>query len=800
MRAHRLALAELRRLTSGTMLRLALAAFLLIPTLYAGLYLWANKDPYANMDQVPAAIVVEDSGTTLSTGEKLQLGDRVANTLIDSKSFDWHQVDRSRAQQGVEDDTYAFALVVPRTFSADVASSAGNDPHQATLEQITNDANGYLSHTISNQVVAQVTKSVAAQVSSTAASKYLEGFATIHTKISQAADGAGKLASGLTTLDSGAHELATGTDRLKGAQGQLAAGATKLATGAHTASSGATQLSTGASALDSGLATMDTKTAALPGATQKLADGADQLADGNGQIAAGASKLAAGATTAADGATRLKAGAEQLNAGAVKLAGGAHQVANGNATVAAAGRAAAQAASDIDAVRQQYRASLLRQISDLEQLNGQLPNTALDAKVRIGQRLGDLRAQVGALDARLNTASRQVSDASGQLSRLADGAQQVATGADQLVTGSATLASKLGDLGAGVGQLSSGATTLSQAATKASGGATQLASGAHQLASGAGELHDGVVKAHAGSSQLASGASSLSSGVGQLATGADTLASGEQQAVAGTTKLADGAAQLAKGSTSAKSGATQLHDGLVKGLAAIPNPDQKTRQAAAEVVGNPVKVAAASQATAGSYGAGMAPFFTGLALWIGAYVLFLLVRPLSSRALAAQQPAWRVAVSGWMTPALLGVGQAALVLLVAIKGLGFDVKHLLPTLVFMMFVSAVYASILHFLAARFGSVGKFLGLVLMVVQLVSAGGTFPWQTLPGPLRALHHVLPMSYAIDGLRHLMYGGSMSIVAVDVAILLAFLAGALGLATLAAHRMRIWTPSRVKPDLAI
>lgn len=800
MRAHRLALAELRRLTSGKMLRLALAAFLLIPTLYAGLYLWANKDPYGAMGNVPAAIVVEDAGATLSTGEKIQLGDKVADTLVDSKSFDWHQVDRTHAQEGVEDDTYAFALVVPKSFSADVASSAGSDPRQATIEQITNDANGYLSHTIANTVVAQVTKSVASQVSSTAASKYLEGFATIHTKVAQAAKGAGDLETGLGKLDTGAGQLASGTTQLDSAQKQLSAGATKLANGAHSASSGAGQLATGASTLESGLGTMESKTQALPGATRQLADGADQLADGNQQIAAGATKLSSGASTAASGAGQLKTGAEQLNAGAVKVANGAHQVANGNAQVAAAGKAADQAAKRIDDVRTRYKTNLLAQITQLEQINARIPADQLEIKGQIGQRLGNLRTEVARVDEELDQVSGQVSDASTKLTTLADGSQQVADGADQLVTGSATLATKLGDLSSGVSQLSSGATTLSQAATKASTGATKLATGANQLASGATELHDGIVKAHTGASQLSSGASSLSTGVGQLATGADQLASGEQQAVVGTSKLVDGSAELKKGTASAKDGAKKLHDGLVKGLEAIPNPDQRTRQAAAEVVGNPVRVAADSQATAGSYGAGMAPFFTGLALWIGAYVLFLLVRPLSNRALAAQQPAWRVAVSGWMTPALLAIGQAALVLLIAIKGLGFEVKHLLPTLLFMAFVSAVYAAILHFLAARFGSVGKFLGLMLMVVQLVSAGGTFPWQTLPGPLRALHHVLPMSYAIDGLRHLMYGGSMAIVALDVAVLALFLGGALALATLAAHKMRIWSPTRVKPDLAI
>ena len=64
----------------------------------------------------------------------------------------------------------------------------------------------------------------------------------------------------------------------------------------------------------------------------------------------------------------------------------------------------------------------------------------------------------------------------------------------------------------------------------------------------------------------------------------------------------------------------------------------------------------------------------------------------------------------------------------------------------------------------------------MLVQLVSAGGTFPWQTIPTPLWGLHRVLPMSYSVDGLRHLLYGGDLSAVGTDVAVLLACLAGAL------------------------
>jgi hypothetical protein len=97
-----------------------------------------------------------------------------------------------------------------------------------------------------------------------------------------------------------------------------------------------------------------------------------------------------------------------------------------------------------------------------------------------------------------------------------------------------------------------------------------------------------------------------------------------------------------------------------------------------------------------------------------------------------------------------------------------------------------------------GAVGTFLGLVRMLVQLVSAGGAFPWQTLPNPLSALHHVLPMGYAVDGVRRLMYGGSIAPVGGDLAVLMAYPMIALAVSTFAARRARVWAPARVNPGL--
>ena len=87
MTALRMALSELRRLTAGRLPKLAVVALLLVPVLYGGLYLYANHDPYGRLNKIPTAVVVEAEGTTLATGEKLNVGPQVADELEKSKSF-----------------------------------------------------------------------------------------------------------------------------------------------------------------------------------------------------------------------------------------------------------------------------------------------------------------------------------------------------------------------------------------------------------------------------------------------------------------------------------------------------------------------------------------------------------------------------------------------------------------------------------------------------------------------------------------------------------------------------------------
>jgi putative membrane protein len=477
---------------------------------------------------------------------------------------------------------------------------------------------------------------------------------------------------------------------------------------------------------------------------------ADKFLIGFGTIFSETQKAVDGAGKLADGATQARDGAVRLTDGQRKLADGAAQLATG-----------------------------------VKELDGGL--TTLRDKTKDlpagTAKLADGAAQVAAGNAKVA--------AEGQ--HIADVAKQFTGRLDQF---NADVAARLRQAGLPEDQVQQVLATLSQARQPidaANGKIQGAAADLNKLATGAKQVADGNAQLAAQTPALADGIGKAADGAKKLDNGATQLADGERTAVEGTTQLANGTRQIADGST-------QLRDGLNQGLGRIPHPDDPTRNATAKTLGDPVAINTVGDVRAGSYGAGLAPFFLGLATWIGAFVLFLLLKPLSGRALAAGHSPLRVALGGWLPAAGLGLAQVVLLFGAVTTIVGIDAHRPVAALAFLAFASLAFTAILHGLNAFFGAVGKFLGLVILILQLISSGGTFPWQTLPDALYPLHSVLPMGYVVDGLRHLLYGGSMSSIGKDLAVLAAYLVGGLAVSVWAAARQRVWTPARLKPELVL
>jgi putative membrane protein len=423
-----------------------------------------------------------------------------------------------------------------------------------------------------------------------------------------------------------------------------------------------------------------------------------------------------------------------------------------------------------------------------------------EAATRLLTAISDIRAN-------LVTAADGASQLADGAATAHDGAQQLSNGASQLAGGTATLAQGAHQVADGAAQVAAGNRTLAGYADRAGAASQEVANALPQARTDIiAELQtqgldqaqiDAVVakldvlgdKVRAGNTTVQGAVGKvdqLSAGADQVASGAAQVASGADAAASGSAQLSSGASALTKGLGTLTTGADQLRDGLKDGVAKIPDSSAALRAAQAKTIADPVDVSSGKLASASNYGSGLAPFFAALAGWIGIYALFLIVKPISRRAVTALHRPVKITLAGWLTPAVLGGIQMTALFGVLAVALGFGFTHPLGTLGVMIAASFVYASIILALNVWLGSVGQFLGLVLMVMQLVTAGGTFPWQTLPAPLAGLHHVLPMGYVVDAMRQLMYGGDLARAGSDLLVLAAWLVGALVLSMIGVRRM--------------
>ncbi|MGW1190119.1 YhgE/Pip family protein [Streptomyces sp. NPDC002559] len=518
----------------------------------------------------------------------------------------------------------------------------------------------------------------------------------------------------------------------------------------------------------------------LHDATEKAAKGADDLKGGIGRAKKGSQDLADGLKDAKAGSGRLAGGIVRLNKGAGDLETGSRQVAEGTQ----------QLADKVNGVAADVRPFLKdngKSIGDTARLvadSSQGVRDNLDLLVKTAPTAATAaRTASDELAGLYRTSCAQEQDADPDvcppLKRATTAAADVAKVADDvnvLVTNQngdlKKLRAQLTTLQRQAEDLAEHAPRLDEDLESAVKKVNALNTGAHKVAKGANDLHTGLTTARTGSADLDTGVSNLRKGAVNLDSG--------------LIRLGDGSTTLAEG----------LNDGVGK----IPDYDKKDRDARTGVMADPVQLASESLHKAPNYGTGFAPYFIPLSLWVGAMVAYMLIQPLNRRALAAGASAWRIAFAGWLPVAAIGLLQVAALMAVLHWGLGLQMTRAAGTIAFLALVTCCFAAIVQWLNARFGAAGRILVLAVLMLQLTSAGGTYPVQTSPGFFNAIHPYLPMSYIVEGLRRLITGGGLGPVWQGSAVLLAFTAGALALTAVAARRKQVWTLDRLHPELSL
>jgi putative membrane protein len=308
-------------------------------------------------------------------------------------------------------------------------------------------------------------------------------------------------------------------------------------------------------------------------------------------------------------------------------------------------------------------------------------------------------------------------------------------------------------------------------------------------------LADGVHRSAAGAATLAAKLPQLASGVQKVADGADELAGGASKAAAGADELAAGVGSLAGGSAKLGTGASDLSSGLGAGVSKIPTYSASERAALAAVATTPIVADVTRVNPVKNNGAGLAPLFMALALWVGSLAVYLLLRPLSPRALASGAPSALVALAGYLPGALLGAAQGVALALVLQWWIGIGAASTWGLVGVGALIGLTFAAFNQALVGLFGTAGRFVAVLLAGLQLAAAGGTYPVATAPGFFGVVHDALPLTYAVDALRRVIAGATDGI-GRDVAVLVLTLVGSLLVTMYAAHRQRTWTVRRLRP----
>ena len=189
------------------------------------------------------------------------------------------------------------------------------------------------------------------------------------------------------------------------------------------------------------------------------------------------------------------------------------------------------------------------------------------------------------------------------------------------------------------------------------------------------------------------------------------------------------------------------------------------------LLGTPVKMEGNRIFPMANYGSGMTPFYTNLALWVGGFVLVAIYKlEVDREGIGAFKP-WQGFLGRWLLMMLLGEVQALICCLGDLL-LGIQCASPAAFVGAGMVCSFVYVSFIYSISVAFKHIGKALGVLLVILQIPGASGTYPIELQPDFFQALHPWLPFTYGINAMREAIAGFYDGFYATNIAVLLVYL----------------------------
>lgn len=733
-------LEELKALIKSPKFWVTMIGVALVPALYNLSFLGSMWDPYGNVDDLPVAVVNQDKSSTLND-QTLSIGDDMLDSMSKNKALDYHFVSAEKAEEGLENGDYYMVITLPEDLSEKAASLLTDDPEKITINYQTTAGRSFVASKMSESAMTKLKDTVSENITETYTKAVFKSMSSLQDGLQEASDGGNELLSGSQQLESGSQTI---TDNLNTA----ASGSQTLADGTATLSSGLTTYTNGVSSLASGANELDSNSAALVSGVAQLKESSaqvQQLVDGANSLTDGLQKLATETTLSAEesaniqslisGLPQLNAGIQQLNTSVSKISTNVDitQISTVLSDIASQAQGILEAEEkDSSARLTAIQATAAYQSLEAAQ-QAELVNALNTSGNSVSQQAQQILTDVQTMKTALTELSSKVTELQTSVSQIANNSNVALPGSVEALTTLSTGLNKVNtaattELVPGSSKIASGIATLN----------TKLSSGASELLTGVTTYTSAVSKVASGANQLAASNSQLTSGASQLQSGAETLASGSSQLASGSDTLTSGLTTLTSGISTLTSSLSEASNQL--SLVSVTNKNAK-------LVSNPVSTKETDNDSVKVNGIGMAPYMIAVSLMVVALstnVIFassLSGRPVKNRFEWAKQ---KLFINGLIST----VG--SLVLYGAIQFLGFEANYEWRTIFLIILGGWTLMALVTALVGWDNRYGSFLSLLMLLLQIGSAGGSYPIELSPKFFQVVHPYMPMTYIVTGLR--------------------------------------------------
>lgn len=255
---------------------------------------------------------------------------------------------------------------------------------------------------------------------------------------------------------------------------------------------------------------------------------------------------------------------------------------------------------------------------------------------------------------------------------------------------------------------------------------------------------------------LTSSISQLKNASDQILTGANDLNNGMLSLYENSLRIQSGISSLNRANNTLYQGISTLNSSVSSSNTTLSTKMNDTKKETEKLNGldsyteNAVTIEEKDMNEVSSYGTAFAPYFISISLWVGALMLFIILYYDVKDRFKVFSRNNENKLQRTLAYMLLATGQAIILGTLLLIGLDFKITNIFLYYFSLILTANTFIAIIEFLIVNFKDIGKFLALVMLVLQLAASGGTFPIETVPKFFQIIYNFMPMKYTINIFR--------------------------------------------------